>query len=148
MHAARDPTTPEDGVGTTERTRQTVAAYLDALLAGGRYGRYLAAEVTFTAMETDEVTRGREAVVGLIDHLHNQAFDATPLVKCLIVDAHRAAVEAEFLGTHVGEFAGIPPTGRRVRLPYAIAYDLADNQIAALRVYLPLDALVRQLRDA
>ncbi len=68
------------------------------------------------------------------------------------VEAHfegdRAAVEAEFVGTHVGEFAGLAPTGRLVRVPYAVAYDLAGETIAALRLYLPLDALVRQIRDA
>jgi predicted ester cyclase len=57
-------------------------------------------------------------------------------------------LEAAFVGTHVGEFAGIAATGRAVRLPYAVAYDLADGRIAALRIYLATDALVRQLRDA
>jgi predicted ester cyclase len=57
-------------------------------------------------------------------------------------------LEAVFIATHTGEFAGIAPTQRPVRVPYTVAYDLAGDEITALRVYLPMDALVRQLRDA
>ena len=129
-------------------TRAVVDAYLNALVNGGDYGAYLADDVTFTVTETGEVTRGRAAVVGLIDYLHQQAFAASPEVKSVIVDASHAVLEAEFVGTHIGEFAGIAPTGRQVRGPYAVAYDLAEKAITALRLYLPMDALVRQIRDA
>jgi predicted ester cyclase len=67
-------------------------------------------------------------------------------VATLVAGANRAMVEAEFAGRHTGEFAGIPPTGRAVRIPYAVAYDLRGDAITAVRLYLPLDALVRQLR--
>ncbi len=52
------------------------------------------------------------------------------------------------MGTHAGEFAGILATGRAVRLPYAVAYDLDGEQIAALRIYMSVDALVRQIQVA
>jgi predicted ester cyclase len=97
-------------------------------------------------METGEVAHGRDAIVGLVDHLHHQAFAGSPIVRSLVAEGSRAAVEGEFVGRHVGEFAGIAPTGRTVRVPFAAAYDLAGGTIGALRVYLPMDALVRQLR--
>jgi predicted ester cyclase len=125
----------------------TVAAFLDALVVGGQYGDHLADQVTHTLMETGEVTRGREAVVGLIDHLYRQAFAGSAVVRGLVVEGGRASLEAEFVGRHVGEFAGISPTGRSVRVPFAVAYDLDAGTIAALRIYLPMDALVRQIRD-
>src|SRR6185295_5269761 len=59
-------------------------------------------------------------------------------------DGH-AMLEADFVGTHIGEFEGIPATSRHVRVPYAVAYDIAGNQITALRLYFPLDALLRQI---
>ena len=130
------------------RTRAVIDAYLDALVGGGDYGAHLAEDATLTAMETGEVSRGRAAVVGLIDFLHRRAFAASPVVRSVTVDAGRAALEADFAGTHVGEFAGVAPTGKAVRVPYAVAYDLAGDRIAALRLYLPTDALLRQLRDA
>lgn len=132
----------------SERTRATMTAYLDALLNGGDFGQYLSENVTLTIMDTAETSRGREAVVGLIDYLHNVAFAATPEFGPPIVDGERGAIEATFIATHVGEFAGIAPTNRQVRLPYAVAYELADGWFTAVRIYLPMDALVRQLRDA
>jgi predicted ester cyclase len=131
----------------TEQTRSIMTAYLDALVARGDYGRHFADTVTFTMMDTGEITRGREPVVGLIDYLHTQAFDATVVVKRLVVDGSQAVLEAEFTGTHTGEFAGIAPTERPVKLPYAVGYDIDGYAITALRIYLPMDALIRQIRE-
>jgi len=123
-----------------------IEAYLAALVGGDDYGVHLDADVTFTVTETGEVTRGRAAVVGLIDYLHQQAFTATAVIASTVVDDGRAMIEAEFVGTHVGEFAGVAPTGRQVRVPYSVAYDLVEDAITAVRLYLPMDALVRQIR--
>ncbi len=147
MQANADRTTTEDGKCQTDRSRVMLNSYLDALLAGGDYGRYMAEAVTFTMTETGEVTRGRDAVVGLIDYLHTQALAATPVIQGLVVDGSHAVLEAEFVGSHVGEFAGIGPTGRQVRVPYVVVYDFHGGSIAALRLYLPMDVLVRQLRN-
>ena len=140
--------TADRAAASANRTRAVMDPYLNALVNGGDYGAYLADDVTFTVTETGEVTRGRAAVVGLINYLHQQAFAASPEVKSVITDDGHAALEAEFVGTHVGEFAGIAPTGRQVGVPYAVTYDLVGDMIAALRIYLPMDALVRQIRDA
>ena len=131
-----------------ERTRRTMDAYLDALRTGGDYGRFLSEGVEFTLVDTGETTHGREAVVNLIDYLHQVAFAATPEFAPPVVATDRAMLEAVFVATHTGEFAGVAPTHRSVRVPYTVAYDLAGDKITALRVYLPMDALVRQLRDA
>ena len=147
MPATQDPARIGDDPEATESTRAVVAAFLNALAAGDHYGDHLAERVTHTIMATGEVTSGRSAVVRLTDHLHRGAFAAAVDTRALVVEGPRAFLEAAFVGTHVGEFAGIPPTGRTVGVPFAVAYDLVDGSIAALRVYLPLDALVRQLRD-
>jgi hypothetical protein len=36
--------------------------------------------------------------------VHTQAFDATAKVRTLIVTEGQAALEAEFIGTHTGDF--------------------------------------------
>jgi hypothetical protein len=131
-----------------EPVRGTMVAYLDALRTGGDYGRFFSDDVAFTLMDTGETTRGRGAVVNLIDYLHGIAFAATPQFAPPVVLEVRAMLEAVFVATHTGEFAGIAPTRRPVRVPYAVAYDLAGGTITALRAYLPMDALIRQLRDA
>ncbi len=133
---------------SSERTQATVAAFLAALgEGGGEPARFLAEGATFTAMETGEVTRGREAVAALLALLWQQAFAATPIVRTLVVTPERVMAEAQFVGLHVGEFAGVLPTGRAVSVPYAAAFDVADDTITAIRAYLPLDALLRQIRE-
>ena len=77
--------------------------------------------------------------------MHERAFDARTEVRNLLVDDDKAAVEADFAGTHIGEFAGIVPAGRAVRVPYLVVYDLRDGQISALRIYFPMSMLVKQL---
>jgi predicted ester cyclase len=96
-------------------------------------------------MGTDQAAHGREQVAGMIRYLHEQAFDAHPELKCLLVDGEKAAIEADFVGKHVAEFAGKPATGKEVRVPYSVVYDLVGEQIAALRIYMSLDAIIRQL---
>ena len=57
-------------------------------------------------------------------------------------------VEAVFDGTHVGEFGGVAPTGRHVRVPYCMAYDVSGDAITALRSYFPMAAIGAQLTAA
>ena len=52
------------------------------------------------------------------------------------------------MGTHIGEFAGIPATGRRVRVPLCVIYDLEADRIKRARVYLEMPVLMRQLDKA
>ncbi len=132
---------------TTEQTRALITTYLEALVARSDYGRHFADTVTFTVMDTGEVTKGRDAVIGLIDYLHTQAFDATPVIKAVIVDGSHVVLEAEFAGTHEAEFAGIAATGQAVNLPYAVGYDVENDKITALRAYISMDALIRQIRE-
>jgi predicted ester cyclase len=66
-------------------------------------------------------------------------------LKNLLADDGKVAIEADFAGTHTGEFAGIPPTGRAVRVPYSVAYDLRGDRISVLRIYFPMSQLIEQL---
>lgn len=147
MGRARDPTTTEGDCRAVERSWSTVAAHLEALGGAGDSGAKLTDDVSLTIMETGEVIHGRDAVSTLLTYLHHSAFAAPPAVMTLVAGAEHALIEAEFIGHHTAEFAGIPPTGRRVRLPYAAAYDLDADTICAMRLYFPMDMLVRQLRE-
>jgi predicted ester cyclase len=147
MWHARDPTDNNNERQSTHRAQAIVSAHLEALRSAGDCGTALTDDVVLTFMETGEITHGRAAVVSLLDYLHQGAFLAPPSVASLVAGADQAMIEAEFAGVHAGEFAGIAPTGRRVRVPYVAAYDLGASAISAVRLYLPLDSLVRQLRD-
>ena len=80
--------------------------------------------------------------------LHTQALDAHPEVKNLVVGDDWALLEADLVGTHIGEFAGVPATGASLRVPYAVVYDLSPGGITALRAYIPVIQMVQQLRGA
>lgn len=125
--------------------RKTMQQYLDALVARADYGRYFTDDVVVTVEGSDQRAEGREAGEQLIRYMHEMAFDAQPELKNLLVDEGKAAIEADFVGTHTGEFAGVAPTGRAVRVPYSVIYDLRGDQISKLRIYLPLSALVEQI---
>ncbi len=131
-----------------EETETTVRQYLDALLTGGDFAAFFADEVLWTTMETGDQIRGREAVRDFIIAMHAQSFDAAPeLVSTEFADGV-AGLEAVFVGTHTGEFAGVPATGAAVRLPYSMFYDISEGKIVALRSYFPMTALLNQLREA
>ena len=129
-------------------TRAVMDEYLEALLHGSDFGRFLAPDVVWTTMETGEEVRGRDAVRDLILGLHTQAFHAQPELVNLLTGETTAMLEAVFVGTHSGDFAGLSATGQQVRMPYSIAYDVRDGSIVALRAYFPMTALQSQLAPA
>jgi predicted ester cyclase len=126
-------------------TRETMEAYAKSLLSFGDYSRYLADDVTITLMGTDREVKGREAARQFIDFLHQQAFRTNNQVRNILVGDNSAMAEIEFVGTHIGEFEGIVATNRQVRVPYAVAYDLKDDKITALRLYFPMELLLQQI---
>ena len=127
------------------QTRQIMQHYLDALIKRGDFARYFTDDVAVTIEGTGQHAAGRDSAEQLIRFLHEKAFDARPELKNLLVDEDKAAIEANFEGTHTGEFAGIQPTGREVRVPYSVVYELREDQISQLRIYLPLNALMEQI---
>ena len=131
--------------GSIEGTRETMNAYLQALVTRGDYGRYLAEDVLWTTVGTDQIVRGRTAVEGLIRAFHERAFDAHPRIKATLFGAGQAALEADFVGTHTGDFLGVPASGRAVDVPYVVMYDIQDDKITALRFYAPMDQFLKQI---
>jgi predicted ester cyclase len=49
------------------------------------------------------------------------------------------------VGKHIGEFAGIPATGKEFRVPLCVVYDLKDDLIKRARIYFEMPALLAQL---
>ncbi len=131
-----------------ESVRETMRQYLDALAEEGDFARFFADDVALVMMETGEVTRGRDAVRDAVVGMHTTTFAGRFVCTRLLCDDDSAAIEAQLIGSHAGEFAGIAPTGTPVTLTYAVVYDLADGRITELRGYLPLTATVLQLHAA
>jgi predicted ester cyclase len=130
-----------------ESTTRIMNGYFEALLGGKDFGEFFTDDVSWTMMETGDQVRGREAVRDLIVELHTKAFDAHPELKRSAVTDGFAFVEADFVGTHTGVFADIPPTGVAIRVPYCVAYDVVDDGIQALRGYMPIILMRQQLHE-
>ena len=131
-----------------EATTQTMNSYFESLLNGGEFDKFFTDDVEWTTVETGDKVTGRQAVRDYIFSMHRQIFDAHPEVKKIAIADGVASVEADFVGTHTGDFAGIAPTGAAVRIPYCVFYDVDDNGISALRAYLPIRQMMEQLQAA
>jgi len=124
-------------------------SYLEDLVGRGPYKRHFADDVVVSLVGTDQGAEGPDAAEAWINYLHQQAFEARPELKNMIIGDDRAAVEVDFVAKHVGEFGGIAATGREVRVPYSVVYDLEGEKIKALRIYnLTTDVLLKQIGDA
>jgi steroid delta-isomerase-like uncharacterized protein len=105
----------------------------------------LADDVVFTVMGTGQEHRGKEGVLGLLHYFYHIAFDAKTETKNLVFADQQAVGEWDFVGKHIGEFAGIPATHKDVRVPLCVVYDLENDQIKRGRVYFEMPALLQQL---
>jgi steroid delta-isomerase-like uncharacterized protein len=105
----------------------------------------MAEDVVFTIMASGQEHRGRAGVAGMLQYFYRQAFDATAETTNAIFADGQAVVEGDFVGKHIGEFAGIPATQKHVRVPLCVVYDLENDQIKRGRVYFEMPALMAQL---
>jgi predicted ester cyclase len=118
-----------------ESARATMEAYIATLVARGPIAEHFTDDVTLEIVGAGQTAHGRAEVEGAIRVFHEQMFDAKPELKTLVAEGNRAAIEADFVARHTGEFAGIAPTGRELRVPYSVIYDLEGGRIKALRIY-------------
>ena len=107
--------------------------------------QYMTPDATLTDTSTGQVVSGPEAIHQMIHYLYNVAFDAGLEEMCPMFTENGAVLEGQFVGTHQSEFAGIPATGRRVRVPICVVYDTENNLVKHIRVYLQAAVLMQQL---
>jgi predicted ester cyclase len=125
-----------------ESTRVTMLSYFDSNHSDVSA---MAEDVVFTIMATGAEHHGREDVMKMLKYFYHVAFDATATTRLTLFGENNAMFEGEFVGKHVGEFAGVQPSGRNVRVPLCVVYDLEDNQIRRGRVYFEIPALLQQI---
>ena len=128
---------------TLDQTREIMEAY-----AASHDPQYIAEDAVFTHMGTGERHEGREAIGEMLDWIYHVAFDARAEDPHLIIGEGQATLEATFTGTHTGEFAGVPATGREVRVPLCVTYELDERGITGARVYMLAGVMMQQLEAA
>ena len=128
-----------------ESTREAITRYLNSNHSDLSM---MAPDVVFTSMATGDEHRGVEALAGMLHYIYHVAFDARAETKSLIVADNQAVLEGDFVGKHIGEFAGVAPTGKTVRVPLCVVYDLEGGQIKRGRVYFEVPAFLKQVAQA
>lgn len=107
--------------------------------------KYVAEDGVFRHLGTGETYRGRAEIGAMLHYLYHVAFDAYAETNSYIITEDKASVEGLFKGRHIGEFAGIPATGKEVSVPLAVTYDLKDGLIREARIFMLSDVLLQQL---
>ncbi len=127
---------------TVESTRKVMTRYLDSKHSDVSM---MTEDVTFTIMATGQEHRGRGGVLQLLKHFYQLAFNADAEIRNTVFADGKAVFEGDFIGKHIGEFAGIPATNRQVRVPLCVVYDLENDLIKRGRVYFEMPVLLQQL---
>ncbi|HET6825236.1 MAG TPA: nuclear transport factor 2 family protein [Amnibacterium sp.] len=131
---------------TAEQVRDTVRSYLEAVGSRDGLERFLVEDVTLTVAGVPGPVRGAGAVARAVLHHYAVEFDARAEVVRIVADPRGAGTELLFVGTHVGDYAGIAPTGREVRVPLSMFFDVEDGRITAIRIYYSFEQVLEQLR--
>ncbi|MDH2443458.1 ester cyclase [Amnibacterium sp. CER49] len=131
---------------TTPSAAGVVRDYLEAIAGRQDLEPFLAPDITFGLAADEHPLRGASEVTRAVRHHYEQEFDARPEVVRLVADERSAVAELLFVGRHVGRYAGLPATGRVVRVPLAMAFDVEDAVIVAIRLYYSPEGVLAQLR--
>jgi steroid delta-isomerase-like uncharacterized protein len=127
---------------SVDSTRDVVMRYLDSNHADLSM---MAPDVVFTSMASGDEHRGVDAVKGMLHYIYHVAFEARAETRNMVFADGQAVLEADFVGKHIGEFAGVAATGRTVRVPLCVVYDLVSDRIARGRVYFEVPAFLKQV---
>jgi steroid delta-isomerase-like uncharacterized protein len=66
-------------------------------------------------------------------------------VQQVHVCGNTAIVEFLGTGTHDGDFAGVPPSGKRINIPVVTILDTRDGKIVAEREWVDIMTMMRQI---
>lgn len=127
---------------SVERARENFQRYIDS---AHEDLSMMAENVVFTNMATGDRHEGVEGVRQMLHYVYHVAFDARAETRTVVVTEDHALLEGDFVGRHIGDFAGIPATNKDVRVPLCVVYDLDNAMIKRGRVYFEVPALLRQL---
>jgi hypothetical protein len=125
---------------TTASTRQVLESYWTS-----HDPRYVAEDAVFVMLPTGEEIRGRDAIAKHLDAFYHKSLTAHAEVVNSIFSGNKGLLEAVVVGKHTGEFAGIPATGRDVRVPLAVTYEVENGLIKRASIYLLVNVLVGQI---
>lgn len=119
-----------DGPGI-ERTEEIIMAYLHPEDPADIHDmNYVTDDITYYDMSMVGIptTTNREELENYLYWFYNVAFESEVEIGNLLIGNGEAVLEWTMKGTHIGEFAEIPPTGNTIEVPMIIRYQLQDEE--------------------
>ncbi|MGV0793065.1 ester cyclase [Mycolicibacterium sp. XJ1819] len=99
----------------------------------------------YEIMATGQIFDGEDEVMGYYRTTRTAFPDQRHDNARFHVAEDTVVVEFDLLGTNLGEFYGLPPTGRAFRVPIIAVFFFDDDRIVNERIYFDSASLVTQI---
>jgi hypothetical protein len=142
VHAQAAAAAAAPGKGSVERTRATLEAYWQ-----NHDPKYVAEDAVFIMMPTGEEIRGRAAIASHLEEFYGALSAHAERVNAIFSE-NTGLLEAMVVGTHNHDFAGVAASGRPVKVPLAVSYEMEGGLIKRARIYLMFNVLMAQIQPA
>lgn len=134
-------------MATTETDNKELAqGLLEAMDAGefDRFDEYLSEEFVGHSPVTEDI-HGPEEYREFLTMFEAAFPDARHVTEDVLVEGDRVVQRNRLVGTHEGEFMGIPPTGNEIDVPGIAIYRIEDGTIAEQWVQSDMMGMMEQL---
>ncbi|CAD5951852.1 SnoaL-like polyketide cyclase [Planktothrix tepida] len=89
-----------------------------------------------------------EQVIGILKLTHKSFPDLQVIINDLIEENNQVVFRGRFSGTHLGEFANLPPGGAKVEFEALEIFKIENQKITESWGYWPLSEIINQITAA
>jgi steroid delta-isomerase-like uncharacterized protein len=131
---------------STENNKTTIRRVFEEVVNNGNFG--VADELVGPAYVNHGVpvpAQGPEALRMAIGMFRAAFPDIKVTLENVVAEGERVATHGYFTGTHQGDFNGIPPTGKAIKVAYIDLWRLENGKAAENWVQMDMVGLMQQL---
>jgi steroid delta-isomerase-like uncharacterized protein len=139
---AAEPSVSNDSL--SELNKAVVRAYLGEI---ARHGNVVARELYFTSATTFNGVAGLGRQFARIAEMRRAFSDLDMTIEQQIAEGPWVATRVTWRGTHTGEFAGNPATGRRIEYAGTAMDRLENGKVVEMWHTANIHLLMRQIAD-
>lgn len=121
--------------------------FVDEILNNGRFevmAELIHADYRYYGPDGGQIS-GRDGLQELIAGFREGFSDLNAQITAEIEDGECIVLTIVLTGTHDGDFAGMPPSGKRLEMPMAVVTQFVDRQIIEDREYYDTATMMTQL---
>jgi steroid delta-isomerase-like uncharacterized protein len=122
-----------------ERNKELVRSYLAELDAGNRSILNEVYSPDIVLHFPGSRPMGFDALSEMVDSVYTAFPDFTHNIEDLLAEGDKVIARLTDVGTHLGDYQGIPPTGKQISMTAIAIMQIQDNQI--VEVWEDLDML-------